>query len=388
MFFWVTLLATVLYCSYISLLYFFWRKLPKSPQKAGKPTFISIIIPVRNEEDQIGPLLKDMGKQKYASDMFEVIVVDDNSTDRTAEVVQQMAKNTGISVRYLETDIKGGVATGHKKQALRTGIENAKGDWILTTDGDCRVGPYWLAGMNAFICTGSWALLSGPVAYLDNEHLFNQLQILELSGLVAMGGASINLGVPNMCNGANLAFRKEDFYKVGGYSGNEQLPSGDDEFLMHKIAYKLGKDVQFVKDKRTTVSTNANKNFKELMHQRFRWASKWDHYNHNFVKFIAIAIFTYYTWLILAFAGMFAGYITYIQFFAIFSFKLFFDMVFLSNAMNFVDHRFRLHVFIILEMIYPIYVVIFGLGSNFFGYRWKGREFKRIRKFEKRYKVS
>src|SRR5690606_26866381 len=122
-----------------------------------------------------------------------------------------------------------------KKAAIETGIELAQGTWIACTDGDCRLSPLWLHSFSQMIYDRQPKFISGPVLYHPVQTLWQQVQALEFSALIGMGAASIGLQNPTMCNGANLAYEKDAFLLVNGFAGNEQVPSGDDEFLLHKI---------------------------------------------------------------------------------------------------------------------------------------------------------
>ena len=160
----------------------------------------------------------------------------------------------------------------YKKAAVARGIEAARGEVILVTDADCTMGPNWVRSM-ASQFTPTTGMVSGPVV-LEGETIFGDFQALEFMGLIAVGAGSIGAGTPNTCNGANLAYRKQVFAEVGGFAGIDQIASGDDELLMHKIADQTDWKIRFAKDQGAIVSTAAHRSWKDFKAQRLRWVSK------------------------------------------------------------------------------------------------------------------
>jgi hypothetical protein len=180
-----------------------------------------------------------------------------------------------------------------------------------------------------------------------------------------------------MCNGANLGFRKKAYHSVGGYEDNLDIPSGDDEFLMHKISKKFPGSVRFLKDHKAIVTTNAHHSFHSFIQQRKRWASKWSFYTITGPKVTAIFTWIFYLLLfagtLLAALGWYSWKILLIQWGA----KLLIDGIYLESVLKFFKKRFNPWIFLLMELLYPVYVLIFGLSSNVGTYEWKGRTFTR-----------
>ena len=128
------LIFIFLFVCYSILIFYYWkswRSIPDfTPSNQTPSTSISIIIPARNEEENIGELLKKLLEQTYAKELVEIIVVDDHSTDKTAEIVAQYEK---VKLLRLENDI----SNSFKKKAIEKGITAAAGELIITTDADC-----------------------------------------------------------------------------------------------------------------------------------------------------------------------------------------------------------------------------------------------------------
>ncbi|WP_373331347.1 glycosyltransferase [Salmonirosea aquatica] len=227
------------YALFTLVLCLLWQKIHSPCVRGTKPLpRISVIIPVRNEASHIGTLLKDLNHQSYDPNLFEVWVVDDESSDKTAYIVETFAKNSLIRLQLI-TAPASTLPSSPKKRAIQAAISRATGDLIVTTDGDCRVGPDWLATLAYSYQSGQAKLLSGPVTFTSERTLADHLQTVEFSSLIGSGAAAIAAGTPTLCNGANLAYEKKAFEEVGGFAGNEHLASGDDEFLMHKIAARF-----------------------------------------------------------------------------------------------------------------------------------------------------
>src|SRR5688572_12389412 len=193
----------------------------------------TVIVPVRNEARSISVLLQQLQALDYPD--FEVIVVDDHSDDQTKALVDFFSKQDK-RIRLITNEGKG------KKKAITTAIGQSKGTIIVTTDGDCQVQRGWLHGINQKFQDAKTMMVFGGVS-IQSHSFFSTLQALEFSSLIGSGVALWAQGKPVMCNGANLAFRKEVFQQVGGYAGNEHIASGDDEFLMRKILQRYPRGI-------------------------------------------------------------------------------------------------------------------------------------------------
>ncbi|MDF7810882.1 glycosyltransferase [Hymenobacter sp. YC55] len=339
-----------------------------------EPVQLSVLVAARNEANNLPLLLADLQRQRLAAFKFEVIVVDDHSTDNTAAIVHEAAHHSAFALRLLRLqDLPGPTRTG-KKAALQEAIAAARAPWVVCTDADCRVSPDWLlahcAAHDADAC-----FVSGPVL-LTGWGLFAELQGLELAGLVASGAAGILLGAPTMCNGANLSYRRASFEAVNGFSGNTHVASGDDEFLLHKLhaAYPAG--IRFLKHEQATVSTAAQSTVRQLLRQRVRWASKWQHYRTAAPRRLAVLVLA-------ANVALAAGVLALpwqpglgIWTAAAWVVKLGADMLFLTPVLRFFD-RLRWLLWVpVLQLAYAPYALLVGVAGLRGGYEWKGRQVK------------
>ncbi len=261
---------------------------------------VTIVVPARNEQDTIGPCVDSILATDYPRERLEIIVVDDDSQDRTAEVVRQRMASAparamaGHELPEADWDESEGAGRlrlvripenrrrdrAHKKRAIEKAVAHARGEVILTTDADCVVPPGWPRAMAAQFEGPEVAFVSGPVRYrlADGDGLFARLQALDFFGLMACGAGGIGSGQPNLANGANVGYRLETFSALGGFSGIDHVTSGDDELLMQKIAYGTPLDVRFCADPGAVVLTEPVRTLRAFVHQRKRWASKGAHY--------------------------------------------------------------------------------------------------------------
>lgn len=290
---WITWFSWILLSAYVLLIVAYtygWNSIPyfrsdiKNPPDAE--ISFSILVPARNEEAVIEKCLLDIAAQNYPFSQFEVIVLNDHSTDNTSKVVQSFAANTDLKVRLLDLQNSEEVIK-HKKAAITYGIRHATYDYIVLTDADCERGKDWLRTIHQFIREKESKMVYAPVAF-KADTLFQKLQSLEFAGLVGIGASAIQLKNPNMCSAANLVFSKAVFTEVGGYVGNDGIASGDDEFLLHKVFKYYPNHVHFLLNRNAVVYTSANTSIQQLTDQRRRWVSKSTKYENRYITLILV----------------------------------------------------------------------------------------------------
>jgi cellulose synthase/poly-beta-1,6-N-acetylglucosamine synthase-like glycosyltransferase len=336
---------------------------------------LSVIIPVRNESENILLLLEDLNSQTYPFTNFEVIVVNDNSSDGTTELVRAFIRKAKYRIVIIDLSLSYSMVSS-KKKAIETGVGVSRGKLMVTTDGDCRVGPHWLSTIEEFYKDTGCKLITGGVSFIARESFFKKLQSIEFASLIGSGAASLQMGFPNMCNGANLAYEKQAFVEVNGFLGNENVASGDDEFLMHKIYNRYPDKVLFLKNKEAMVETEAKHSLADFIQQRKRWASKWSYYTFLNIKMLALFVFSYNIALLISFLLMlFNSFSPQVFLFLILP-KILVEYLFLSSVLKVMNKKNHISAFLFLVFFHPFYVVLIGLISNVGGYSWKGRKVK------------
>jgi poly-beta-1,6-N-acetyl-D-glucosamine synthase len=330
---------------------------------------ISVILPFRNESDNLSTILEGLAKQSYSSDCFEVILVNDHSSDDFGLIIDSfLSTNSNFRLLKLEHNQQG------KKVALTLGIENAKGEIIVTTDADCSASPDWLSTINESFSSEKIMMAIGAVKIEPNASYFSQLQSMEFASLIGSGAATLSYGIPTMCNGANLAFRKAAFMAVEGYQGNMDIPSGDDEFLMRKIARKFPNSISFIAESSMVVTTQPHQSLSTFLHQRLRWASKWKHNESVPTKALAVFIFIFQFSYLLLPLFLIAGWMPMKMGAMLISTKLLLEFLFLYQVCIFLKLSWRWSSFLGLQFIYPIYVCWVGLLAQGKQFVWKGRK--------------
>ena len=303
---WIIILLFVLYCILIIYYWLIWRSIPEFVPAQNLPqTKISVIIPARNEEANIGILLAALQQQTYPKELFEVIVVDDHSEDRTGAIVKQF---NDVKLLSLGDD----AINSFKKKAIEKGIAAAGGELIVTTDADCLPPGEWLQMIAAFKEKKKAAFIAAPVVINCNSSVVQIFQAMDFMVLQGITGAAVYKKSLSMCNGANLAYEKKVFDEVNGFVSIDHIASGDDMLLMHKIWKKYPGNVHYLKSGNAIVSTQPVKTWKEFFNQRIRWASKARQYddkrilpvlilvyffNLSFVALLMAGFWNYYYWL-------------------------------------------------------------------------------------------
>ena len=218
-----------------------FMKIPLLSPGNISPEKISIVIPARNEAQNIGPCLDALLQQDYPSSYIEIIVADDHSTDQTPAIVQ----SKGVKLITMEALPEGTVA--FKKAALSAAIASAGGDIIVSTDADCLVPGSWLSTMIHVKQSANAVLVGGPVRMPYGKSFLSRFQSIDFAILQGITAASMHEGFHSMGNGANLAYDKAAFNAVNGFSGVDDIASGDDMLLVHKIRtrFRVGWPMRF-----------------------------------------------------------------------------------------------------------------------------------------------
>ena len=369
----ISLLSTALTLIYGFLVFTFiigWHKLTffKSQVSESK-TKVSIIVAARDEELNIAKTIDDLLAQQYPKDLTEVIIIDDHSTDRTAEIVLSYADKNVKLIKLNEDK----ALNSYKKKAIQTAIGSCSGDLIITTDADCRMGEKWLSSIVNFYQVKGYKMISSPVAYFQEKNLFERLQSLEFLYLIGLGASTIGNKKPSTCNGANLAYEKKIFYEVGGFQGIDDLASGDDELLLHKIAAKYADKIGFLKNRNAIVYTHAKETLGSFIQQRKRWASKSTRYKNKSIIVLGVFVWGFNVSILANFvAGLFFPGFLITTFYQILA-KMILESLFLWNVTGFAKRRSLMVLIPLLNVLHILYIIYIGIAGNSGKYSWKGR---------------
>ena len=344
-----------------------WFKLSKpANSEQTKPISFSILVPMRNEEDKIVNVLKDIEKQNYNSGNFEIIVINDHSTDQSFEKV----KNLNISNLILINTLGNG-----KKEAIETGLQKAKNEYIIQTDADCGMGKEWLSSINQYLNRHSVKLLIAPVVFKPESKFFSNLQELDFMALIMSTAGLAGLKHPVMANGANLIYPKSVINRK--HILNSKTSSGDDVFLLHYIKKEYGsKSIHFIKSKEASVITASTSGLSEFLNQRIRWASKSKYYKDLDTIAVGSLVFLINITLLISFFAAFFSETNKHLFFVFFVSKFFADYLLLLPILSFYKRASLLIYIPILSFIYPFYISFVAIVSPFKSFVWKDRKYE------------
>ncbi|MGC4101184.1 glycosyltransferase [Ferruginibacter sp.] len=383
----ILLFLLLLYCLFILFYWKSWIAIPefKAASIYNEPQpFISIIIPARNEERNIKSVLNSVLNQSYPATLFQIIVVDDHSTDNTAAIVSSM-NNPCIRLLSLKDFITTGTIA-YKKKAIEVAVKQSTGELIVATDADCIVPPNWLQTIAAFYKKTNAAFIVMPVAINNSSRFIEVFQSLDFMTLQGITGASVYKKFHSMCNGANLAYTKKAFTAVNGFEGIDNIASGDDMLLMHKIFKAYPSGVLFLRSKEVIVQTAPVHTIKEFFNQRIRWASKADKYDDKRIFWVLLLVYLLNVALLLWPFSALAVSSTYtlagLQFSMIeiwlwmLAIKTIAELLFLWPVARFFNKAKLLLWFPLMQPFHIVYTVIAGWLGKFGSYNWKNRNVK------------
>jgi len=386
----------------------------KAPEPVALPK-VSVIVAARNEEKSITTLLESLTQQDYPQELLEVVIVNDNSTDRTPIVVSEFISSRkgqpGARIRLIYNPFSG------KKRAVRYGIEKSTGEIILTTDADCIAGPGWVRShatcydrarsepfsspatadggidrSNIFAYTASSgqatsgqtqslhsrdrenlpAMVLAPVYQRAGRGFWSHFGVYEFSALQAVTEATAVVGHPVMCNAANMSFRRESYLRHADEL-RPDLPSGDDMFLLQAVM-RDGGAVRHHGRSAAAVETAAAVSAAALLRQRARWASKAFHYRDAPTLTIAAATAACNA-AVTAAAVMACFSVEYVPVVAaMYGIRIIPDYLIIAGEMKKRGGRMQMISFIASEFVYPFYFIVVGVMSLFpSARRFRGR---------------
>lgn len=346
-----------------------------APRELKPKTAFTLVIPFRNEENNLPKLLASIRSLTYSKERIEILFIDDDSTDNSAKIIDLFAKeNTQIDILLLRNER---ISNSPKKDAITTAIKTSSKEWIITTDADCILPENWLKTIDNFIQQNEYNMVIAPVTYSTDKSFIHQFQLLDFLSLQASTVSGFGLQNPFLCNGANLAYKKEIFNKVNGFESNNTIASGDDVFLLEKFLQFDNTKVAYLKSHEVIVTTFPVNTFRELLHQRVRWASKTANYNLFFGKLIGVLILLGNSIIALSPLLVLYGIISSSTAISYFLMKLFFDYVLLKRISRFFKQKTSFANYVSSSLIYPYFTLLVVLKSLFSNYNWKGRTFKK-----------
>lgn len=328
---------------------------------------LSVVVALRNEELNVDLLLNSLLLQNYSSENFEIVLVNDHSTDLTwAKLKAWTEKHNNITLIDLPIGQEG------KKQAIALGVNQAKFDIIVLTDADCTHPKSWLQSMSNRFSETDANFIIGPVMLSHTNSFFEQMQALEHCSLTASTLGACGLGLPFMASSANLAFNKRRL-AFNAQMLNPSQSSGDDVFLLHSAKRLKNNNIQCVRSKTSLVYSKTTKSFIDFLRQRARWASKASAYRDPISIAVALVVFIFNLVLLALLVSAFFAPTLWPLLAIGFAVKVIVDLPLLWIYLKQYHLVSLLKVFVPLQLVYPIYVLATICFSIIGKFEWKGR---------------
>jgi glycosyltransferase involved in cell wall biosynthesis len=330
---------------------------------------VTVIIPARNESSNIKACLSALMAQTYPRSLMEIIVVDDLSEDDTAEIVKN------FPVKLIRNNPKPGTIA-FKKQAIATGISQASGALILTTDADCIVANTWVSTMVNTLQSQRAYMVTGPVKMMPGNQCLSMFQSLDFAILQGITAASVGSGIHDMSSGANLAYIKSFYHEVGGFNGIDDIASGDDMLLMQKFSAQYPGSIGYAFSMDAMVNTKTEPTWKLFLQQRIRWASKATKYKDPVLFRILLLVYAVNLWVVALLVMGLWNRRAFVFGLILMIIKLMIEWRFVQNVLQFFSLLPLMRWFPIAQPLHILYTVVSGFFGQAGGYRWKGRNVK------------
>jgi cellulose synthase/poly-beta-1,6-N-acetylglucosamine synthase-like glycosyltransferase len=352
-------------------------KLPGfSSEKTIPQSSFSIVIPFRNEAENLSSLIESLKQIDYPNSLFEIILIDDDSEDDSIEIINneisRIARND-IQIRIIKNHR---ISASPKKDAITEAIQIAKKEWILTTDADCQVPSTWLKTLDAFIQQHSFDFIAAPVSLKTGNGLLQNFQLFDHCSLQSLTMGTFGMGNPLLCNGANVCYKKSLFITLNGFKGNDHIASGDDIFMLEKALQKNPSIVGFLKSKNAIVSTRAQHSWSTLLHQRVRWASKTSYQKSSASKGIGILVFVTNLWFVVGCIALCFQKEIWVPLLLLFLIKMIVDGLIIYLSAHFFRSKKNIYYYLMSSLVYPFFTVVIVVKSLTSNYNWKGRNYR------------
>ena len=360
-------MSLVFMMSYVGIIFYFRKgilnlKHTDTPRDIPSDYFVSVVIAFRNEAHNLQPLIDDLVHQTLPINQYEVILINDHSTDNWCDCLNGLPDN----FRIIDSINNG------KKNAIFQATSHAKGPLIVTTDADCRLQPDWLQTMASIAYNTSASLTIGLVNMISNKSLLQNIQQLDYMALQLCGAGAVGINHPIMCSGANLAFLKDDYLELSNQLKANYM-SGDDMFLLH-AAKRSNKSIAVASSPHSNVYTKPEETLKRFLNQRIRWASKSKGYSDRdtiaTAFIVLLANISLIALVIMCFINLFALPILVIALIC----KSAVEWQLFKEGKTLINIEISKTDFFITVLIHPLYIISTALTGFVANVYWKGRK--------------
>ena len=339
------------------------------PGREGRHPFVTVVVAARNEARWIESCLDALVDQTYPADRYEIIVVNDRSSDATADLIEHRIQ-TDARIRRIDIQTREpGMAP--KKWAIHRGIKESKGEIVMMTDADCLVGNDWIRTVISHF-TDDVGLVAGfsPLDRSGSDSVFRHLISLDALALAAVAAGSFGLGMPLTCSGRNLAYRKSLYHEVGGFESIGHFVSGDDDLFLHRVREQTSWKIRYAIETAAIVPSAPPDTAVRFFHQRLRHASKGRHYGTSFTLGL-IAVYSFNLMLLLS---LFFVHLRTL-FGIVLAIKTVSEYFLIAKGASLWKRQADLRVFPLAVLLHPLYVVVLGGLGQWIRFRWKGEAY-------------
>ena len=365
------ILISLTYAGFILWLTDGIRRLSNSNDDTTALPEVTIIVSARNEESNLPNLIPALVKQTYPHELLKLIIINDRSTDGTAEILTDFAKE--IDNLSIVTINKTPDGWAPKKWALNTAINTVSTEIILQTDADCIPHKDWAKTMVQPFSNPTIGFVSGPAPLTNKTTLIDSLYELDSLAQDAFSAGGFSQGMVFSCTGRNMGFSKQAFDDVNGYENVSHFISGDDDLLLHKITENPSYRAQFVLSKETVVDSPPPSSLAQFVHQRLRFASKgFSYYNINTSTSLKIMLpFLYVANVVILLSLLNFIETTHFYWMWPWLIKSFVDGAITYTFYHAIGRKWSLGTMSLLSLVHPLYIVIFGILGPFSSFKWK-----------------
>ena len=300
-------------------------------------------------------------------------MVNDHSTDQTTDVVSAY-QNEQIKLIHLADYIKNGAIVAFKKKAIEAGISVSRGELIVTTDADCVVPENWLRTIAGYYSTHKPVFIAMPVYIHPAQTFLQRFQSLDFTMLQAITAGAVSSHLHSMCNGANLAYTREAFYRVGGFEGIDGVASGDDMLLMEKMKERYPDKIGYLFSKEVIVKTKPVNGLREFLQQRSRWAGKSGQYKERRILPIMFVVYFFNFCLLAATVLCMNNHLSISLLCNVLLIKMIAELLLLFPITKFFNTQHQLWIFPFFQPIHIVYTIVAGSFGMLKNHEWKGRQ--------------
>jgi len=361
---------------YLSFIVFFvsgLRKVRRNADLSADYPQLVVVIAARNEETNIQRTIESLAAQNYPKERYEIVVVNDRSSDTTGVILQKLQKDMAnlrvISITECPDDIS------PKKYSLIRAVKTINCPFIVTTDADCVHHPDWLRSY-AGLTGDKLGVATGITMFQQTEYrsgfekVWQNMQSIEyMSHQIVMAGA-IGHNVGFSGNGNNMMFNRQLYDDYEHEAIQKKVISGDDFFII-QTAEKMHYRLKFNLNPAGIVHTLPQRTLRDMINQRARWSSKIGRASAPVLLFSVNTFFYYLGLTLYPFLLLFSP--AYWSIFAVlFGTKIFCDAFYMIYGYKKFDRKLNPLYYIFMELIHAPFIVIVAVIGSLFGFTWKG----------------